>query len=106
MNDIRIVIDFPQTPRGSATPWAYGSFRAVARLYVGPFSTIVDSTERLLTWKSGNWSSQAEKIINRFSKEWEGVELTPKEAFELVPDNVPGSRQVKLALIDLIYNED
>jgi hypothetical protein len=61
---------FVQTPRGSATHWAYGSFKKKAFLEIsGNGITVawdIGETPRLLSWKSGNWSSTAKRFISNF----------------------------------------
>jgi hypothetical protein len=103
---MKIQIDYPQVPKGAANRYAWRCNRAVARLCAGGKSVIIDSTSRLLSWRSGNLSSTAKRIAGRFERKWEGAELTPIEACKMIPSGVPGSRAVKLALRDEVYSDD
>lgn len=102
----KIEIGLPQTRRGSACKYAWKTNRATARLVVDGASVIIAATGRLISWRSGNFSSQAERIYNKFVSRWADRELSVHEALALIPDGAPGSRQVKLALRNEIYNQD
>ena len=92
--DIRCV----QTPKGSSCKYAYGAHRLNAVVA----GVILEHTGRLFTWKSGNWSRRAERIVNNFKSRWGGVELTASEALEIAESRgvIPNIRKLR-KLVDM-----
>ena len=88
-----VKLSFPQVPRGAACKWAWCTYRRIADIRLGNARKILDSTGRLIVWRSGNWSSIAERQIARFDHTWANrfavvsvLEMTPKMEQELMED--------------------
>ena len=63
-----------QVPRGSATRWAWGCYALKAVVEIEgngiKVNECLQRTDRLLTWASGNWSSRAVDVVEKFEKRW------------------------------------
>ena len=91
---VPVVIRIPQVPKGAACKWAWGSHRLIAQIEIGSSRKIIAATGRLLSWKSGNWSTQAQSVVDRFTARWSGcyavisrLEMAPKMERELISGN-------------------
>ena len=106
MNDSKIQtatleIETPQTPRGSACRYAWGCYRKTLVLRHEGRKYIVCATKRLLEWKSRNWSSQAQGMIDRFMAD-AGPEVAEFKADPVswllerkFTDTTPGARMAR-----------
>lgn len=63
---VKVTLDFPQVPRGSASKYAWGCQAAVIRLTAAGQTGTVARSGRLLSWKSGNFSSRAKVVVAEF----------------------------------------
>ena len=80
-----------QHPKGGANKWAYGAFVHHAEIRLGDSRRILASTARVLTWRSGNYSSIGQRIVDNFASLWSDkwvvispLEMAPKMYAELM----------------------
>jgi hypothetical protein len=90
--NLKVKVYCVQVARGSASRWAWGCSRLIA--CVGK-NTIISATGRLLSWKSGNWSSQAARSVDSFHSRWDGTEVSVAEAIELAEGRVHAPRGIR-----------
>jgi hypothetical protein len=102
----KIEIYSSQVKRGSASEYAW----SCTRLNASFGGVIIASTGRLLSWKSGNYSSQAQRIADNFVNRFSGKEISAREAYRLAVSRCRNSPNGIVALReqmrDEVYNAD
>jgi hypothetical protein len=90
-----------QVKRGSATRYAW----KCTRLNAVVNGVIVAATGRLLSWKSGNYSAQANRIADDFTNRFSGKEISALEAYHMAIDRCQNSPNGIVALREQMRNE-
>jgi hypothetical protein len=101
--NINLTIEYPQVPRGAASRYAYRCFSVKLYLHIDNEKYIVRSSERILTWKSGNISSTGARIMARakldYEREIAEFDDDPRAWFSArtFKDSTPGVRAARAA---------
>lgn len=69
--DLDIILRFPQAPVGSSSRLKYyfRSHAAVITLCTPVGDVDLQRSGRILSWRSGNWSSRAKRVVASFEKD-------------------------------------
>ena len=90
-----------QVKRGSSTRYAW----KCTRLNAVVSGVIVAATGRLLTWKSGNYSSQAKRVADDFINRFSGKEISARAAYRMAVSRCLNSPNGIVALREQMRNE-
>ena len=71
---VNVRVRFPGCKRGAACKYAFRTANAVLSVVFNGVLADIARSGRLISWKSGNWSSQAEPVASKFAERAETIQ--------------------------------